>query len=62
VDLRRRRPSSADKKHSSDADAGVLADYVIALVVADDSLANIKRSCIESLEDFLNDCEAWRIH
>ncbi|CAO2653565.1 Nn.00g029760.m01.CDS01 [Neocucurbitaria sp. VM-36] len=39
----------------SDADAGVLADYVIALVVTKDSEANIKRNCLESLSDFLRD-------
>ncbi|KAI0607617.1 ccch zinc finger and rrm domain-containing protein [Pyrenophora tritici-repentis] len=37
----------------SDAEAGVLADYVVALVATDDTEANIQRSCIESLEDFL---------
>ncbi|KAF1850533.1 uncharacterized protein K460DRAFT_372761 [Cucurbitaria berberidis CBS 394.84] len=39
----------------SDADAEVLADYVIALVVVNDSEANIKRNCLESLSDFLQD-------
>ncbi|KAF1937375.1 hypothetical protein EJ02DRAFT_385846 [Clathrospora elynae] len=39
----------------SDADAEVLADYVIALVVADDTEANIRRNCVEQLEDFLQD-------
>ncbi|KAH7371142.1 hypothetical protein BKA66DRAFT_470221 [Pyrenochaeta sp. MPI-SDFR-AT-0127] len=39
----------------SDADAAVLADYVIALVVINDSEANIKRNCLESLSDFLQD-------
>jgi len=42
-------------KASSDADAEVLADYVIALVVANDSEANIKRNCLDSLSDFLQD-------
>lgn len=42
-------------KPSSDADAEVLADYVIALVVADDPEATIKRNCIDSLSDFLQD-------
>lgn len=31
----------------------MLADYVVALVATDDTEANIQRSCIESLEDFL---------
>ncbi|KAJ4364519.1 hypothetical protein N0V83_009114 [Neocucurbitaria cava] len=39
----------------SDADAEVLADYVIALVLVNDSEANIKRNCLESLSDFLRD-------
>lgn len=45
---------------SSDADAEVLGDYVVALVVADDSEANIKRNCIESLAEFLQDCKQLR--
>jgi hypothetical protein len=40
---------------SSDADAEVLADYVVALVTARDTDANIRRSCLESLSDFLQD-------
>lgn len=39
----------------SEADAEVLADYVIALVTANDSEANIRRNCLESLADFLQD-------
>jgi hypothetical protein len=31
----------------------VLADYVAALVTVDETEANIRRNCIESLEDFL---------
>ncbi|UPX10297.1 uncharacterized protein EKO05_0000964 [Ascochyta rabiei] len=37
----------------SDADAEVLADYVLALVTAKDTDANIRRNCLESLSDFL---------
>lgn len=48
--------ASTDSTRSSDADAEVLADYVIALVVANDSEANIKRNCLDSLADFLQDC------
>lgn len=44
---------SANNKYSSDAEAGVLADYVAALVAVDETEANVRRSCIESLEDFL---------
>lgn len=39
----------------SDADAEVLADYVVALVTAKDTDANIRRNCLESLSDFLQD-------
>jgi hypothetical protein len=39
----------------SEADAEVLADYVVALVTANDSEANIRRNCLESLADFLQD-------
>jgi hypothetical protein len=44
---------STDKKRSSDAEAGVLADYVAALVTVDDTETNVERTLIESLEDFL---------
>jgi hypothetical protein len=40
---------------SSDADAGVLADYVIALVIADESEDAVKDNCLDSLSDFLQD-------
>ncbi|KAI8941783.1 hypothetical protein NX059_002984 [Plenodomus lindquistii] len=39
----------------SDADGEVLADYVLALVIGQDSEANVKRDCLESLSDFLQD-------
>ncbi|KAF3041950.1 hypothetical protein E8E12_008582 [Didymella heteroderae] len=39
----------------SDADAEVLADYVVALVTTKDTDANIRRNCLESLSDFLQD-------
>lgn len=41
--------------HSSDADAEVLADYVVALVTTKDTDANIRRNCLDSLSDFLQD-------
>ncbi|KAH8632214.1 hypothetical protein IG631_13897 [Alternaria alternata] len=44
---------NTDKKCSSDAEAGVLADYVAALVTVDDTDANVQRTLVESLEDFL---------
>jgi hypothetical protein len=43
--------------YSSDADAEVLADYVIALVTTNESEASIKGNCLASLADFLQDCE-----
>ncbi|KAF2818463.1 hypothetical protein CC86DRAFT_364350 [Ophiobolus disseminans] len=39
----------------SDADDEVLADYVIALVTANESEPNIRRNCLDSLADFLQD-------
>ncbi|KAF2205762.1 hypothetical protein GQ43DRAFT_385257 [Delitschia confertaspora ATCC 74209] len=39
----------------SDADAEVLADYVIALVRADDPDEVVRQNCLESLPDFLNE-------
>ena len=41
--------------YSSDADAEVLADYVIALVKTDDTDEAVEQSCLESLPDFLQD-------
>ncbi|KAF1924916.1 uncharacterized protein M421DRAFT_269127 [Didymella exigua CBS 183.55] len=39
----------------SDADGEVLADYVVALVTTKETDANIRRNCLESLSDFLQD-------
>lgn len=41
----------------SDADAGVLADYVIALVTSDetDDANSVKKTCLNDLTDFLQD-------
>ncbi|KAJ4405348.1 hypothetical protein N0V91_005298 [Didymella pomorum] len=39
----------------SDADAEVLADYVVALVTTKDTDINIRRNCLDSLSDFLQD-------
>lgn len=39
----------------SDADADVLADYVLALVKTDEPDASAKSNCIENLKDFLGD-------
>ncbi|KAF1912783.1 hypothetical protein BDU57DRAFT_550601 [Ampelomyces quisqualis] len=39
----------------SDADAGVLADYVVALVTANQAEAKMRLNCVESLADFLRD-------
>ena len=38
---------------SSGVEGGVLADYVAALVTVDDTDANVQRTLIESLQDFL---------
>ncbi|GAB7337002.1 hypothetical protein MBLNU457_g2417t2 [Dothideomycetes sp. NU457] len=38
---------------NSDADADVLADYVLALIRSDESDAQVKQTCVENLEDFL---------
>lgn len=40
---------------SSDADAEVLADYVIALITANEDEGAVRRGCLESLVDFLGD-------
>ncbi|KAH7039444.1 hypothetical protein B0J12DRAFT_675622 [Macrophomina phaseolina] len=40
---------------SSDADSDVLADYVLALVRAEDPDEQVKSNCLENLEDFLHD-------
>ncbi|KAF2262187.1 hypothetical protein CC78DRAFT_535065 [Lojkania enalia] len=39
----------------SDADADVLADYVIALVGAEESEAAVKQNCLDNLPDFLHE-------
>jgi hypothetical protein len=41
--------------YSSDADAEVLADYVIALVTGHESEETVRQNCLESLADFLQD-------
>jgi hypothetical protein len=41
--------------NSSDADAEVLADYVVALVTANETEGSIRENCVESLSDFLQD-------
>jgi carbon monoxide dehydrogenase subunit G len=45
--------ATTNLRYSSDAEAGVLAEYVAALVTVDDTDANVQRTLIESLEDFL---------
>lgn len=47
---------------SSDADAEVLADYVIALVTANETEGSIRKNCIESLSDFLQDSKCRMLH
>ena len=41
--------------NSSDADSDVLADYVLALIRADNPEAELKANATENLEDFLKD-------
>jgi hypothetical protein len=47
--------SSSTDNASSDVDAEVLADYVIALVTTNEAEADVKRNCIEQLSEFLAD-------
>jgi hypothetical protein len=49
------RSRSQLTEYSSDADAEVLADYVVALVTTKDTDINIRRNCLDSLSDFLQD-------
>ncbi|KAF2279200.1 uncharacterized protein EI97DRAFT_464511 [Westerdykella ornata] len=39
----------------SDADAGVLADYVIALIAAEETEDAVRNNCLDALSDFLQD-------
>lgn len=61
-----RRPSSIElyskvktkiliSPHSSDADSDVLADYVLALIRADSSEPELRKSAVDNLEDFLKE-------
>ena len=43
------------RRQSSDADSDVLADYVIALVRADDPESQLRPNVVSNLEDFLKD-------
>ena len=43
------------RRQSSDADSDVLADYVIALVRADDPEAQLRPNVVSNLEDFLKE-------
>lgn len=40
---------------SSDADSDVLADYVLALLRHEQAEEEVKRLCVEQLEDFLQE-------
>lgn len=46
---------AADWDCSSDADSEVLADYVIALVTDNLPDEELRKRCLENLEDFLGD-------
>jgi hypothetical protein len=48
----------ATNKVSAEADAGLLAEYVLALIAAEDSEEGVRKNCIESLSDFLQDRES----
>jgi hypothetical protein len=41
--------------HSSDADADVLADYVLALLRHDGDIETVRRLCEEEIPDFLKE-------
>jgi RNA-binding protein 26 len=41
--------------HSSDADADVLADYVLALLRHDGDMQTVRRLCEEEIPDFLKE-------
>lgn len=45
----------ADRCPSSDADADVLADYVLALLQHDGDVASIRKLCEEETQDFLKE-------
>jgi hypothetical protein len=40
---------------SSDADSDVLADYVLALIKAEEPDDQVRTNCLENLQDFLQD-------
>lgn len=44
--------------NSSDADADVLADYVLALLRHDGDVATVRRLCEEEIPDFLKEGKA----
>ncbi len=46
---------------SSDADADVLADYVLALLRHDGDMQTVRRLCEEEIPDFLKEGEASHI-
>jgi hypothetical protein len=46
-----------DVRSSSDVDANVLGDYVVALITTDSSEATVKDGCIKALSEFLQDRE-----
>lgn len=65
ADVSDARPNSTtfnSPRDSSDADADVLADYVVALVTAGDSddTDSIRKTCLSDLEDFLQDRKCQR--
>lgn len=45
----------ANSCDSSDADSDVLADYVLALVKAEEPDDQVRANCLENLEDFLQE-------
>ncbi len=47
--------------HSSDADADVLADYVLALLRHDGDLQTVRRLCEEEIPDFLKEGKTYML-
>jgi RNA-binding protein 26 len=45
--------------HSSDADADVLADYVLALLRHDGDMQTVRRLCEEEIPDFLKEGKTY---
>ena len=49
------------RHHSSDADADVLADYVLALLRHDGDMQTVRRLCEEEIPDFLKEGKTYML-